>query len=130
MKIFYVDDDQEDRQFFCDVINGMLPDAVCEMATNGEEAMRKLKASKNLPQFIFLDLSMPIMDGMSCLREIKSNSKFKAIPIIIFSSSLSAEFNRDLKNLGAAQVILKPSTYADWGKALSGVFKKDIHGEI
>jgi CheY-like chemotaxis protein len=123
MKIFYVDDDHEDRQFFCEVIDEILPGSSCEMVADGEQAIRKLKGMKIHPDYIFLDLGMPVMDGMSCLREIKRNDKLRSIPVVIFSSSLNTDFHADLKKLGAAQVILKPSTYADWGKALSIVLK-------
>jgi CheY-like chemotaxis protein len=123
MKILYVDDDHEDRQFFCEVIGEILPGADCDMASDGEEAMKKLKSMKVRPQYIFLDLGMPVMDGMSCLRAIKASQKLRDIPVVIFSSSLNHDFHLDLKKLGAEHVILKPSTYADWGKALSIVFK-------
>jgi CheY-like chemotaxis protein len=123
MRILYVDDDHEDRQFFCEVIEEILPGSACEMASDGEDAIRKLKSMKVRPHYIFLDLGMPVMDGMSCLRAIKSSAKLKEIPVVIFSSSLNQDFHLDLKKLGADHVILKPSTYADWGKALSIVFK-------
>jgi len=126
MNIFYVDDDQEDRLFFNEVVAEVIPGSSCELVADGALAIRKLKGMKIHPDIIFLDIGMPLMDGVSCLREIKGHQKLRNIPVVIFSSSLDTDVHSQLRKLGAASVILKPSTYSDWGKALSAVLKPNI----
>ena len=57
-------------------------------AINGKDAIRKLTRNNELPDLIFLDLNMPVMNGIEFIKEIKTNEKYSAyshIPIIIFT---------------------------------------------
>src|SRR5438046_7369778 len=64
------------------------------VARDGAEALDylhcrgKLAARNNgNPAVVLLDLKMPKVDGLEVLREIKSNQKFKDIPVVIINSS-------------------------------------------
>ncbi len=63
------------------------------------------------PGFILLDLNMPRMDGREALRIIKSDEKFKSIPISIFTTSKAHEDVLRSYNLGVNCFITKPVTY-------------------
>ena len=60
-------------------------------AKDGEEALAKLKAS--LPDLITLDISMPEKSGVKLYREIKEDSRWKKIPIIIVTG-VSEDFQK------------------------------------
>src|SRR4051812_39600015 len=97
-----VDDDPDDRDFFMEAINELYPSSHCYSAFNGEDALDKMRLKlKQIPDFIFLDLNMPRMDGWQCLTEIKSDQKLKNIPVIIFTTSSSEKDKRDTRDLGA-----------------------------
>jgi len=65
-------------------------------AANGEEALQQVE--KNKPDFIFLDMKMPVMDGYSFAEKIRENKKFKSIPIVaVTASSLKEETKNILK---------------------------------
>src|SRR5450432_1340631 len=76
---------------------------VCGTATNGQEAVdtaRKLK-----PEVVVLDLTMPELDGLAALREIK-----RALPnteVLIFSAHYSEEVIEQLFDAGAKSYIQK-----------------------
>ena len=53
-------------------------------AGNGQEALELL--SEKIPDLVFLDLLMPVMDGFSFLAEIRANSEFKHIPVIVVTA--------------------------------------------
>ncbi len=55
-----------------------------EKASNGREGMEILREDK--PDLILLDVIMPTMDGVSMLKEVRSNPEYNAIPIIILSN--------------------------------------------
>lgn len=57
---------------------------------------------------VFLDLNMPRKDGRSCLREIKSNPRYRDIPVIIYSTSDSPEDIQRSYELDANSYICKP----------------------
>ena len=74
--------------------------------TNGEELFNELEHSK--PSLILLDLMLPLMDGNTILKKLKSKEKFKNIPVIICSAK-GSEFNKvALLNGGADDYLVKP----------------------
>jgi CheY-like chemotaxis protein len=61
-----------------------------EVAENGQVALELLRSMENLPSLIFLDLMMPVMDGISfifALQTKNENVLFSKIPIVIVSAA-------------------------------------------
>lgn len=75
-------------------------------AENGKEGLEKIE--QNLPDFVILDGSMPVMDGFETLAQIRKNPKFINLPVMMFSA-LSGE-SEQIKglSLGADDYITKP----------------------
>ncbi|MDQ3051298.1 MAG: response regulator [Bacteroidota bacterium] len=44
---------------------------LCDIATNGKIALEKLRTTSSLPDIIFLDLNMPVMNGFDFLIKLK-----------------------------------------------------------
>ncbi len=82
-KIFLIDDDEDDQFMFKEVIESINPTLQCETATNGKIALDKLKVSASLPDIIFLDLNMPVMNGFDFLIQIKKENQLNEIPVVI-----------------------------------------------
>jgi len=57
---------------------------------------------------VITDIEMPQMDGHRLTKLIKSNDKFKHIPVIIFSSLVNEEMRRKGERLGADAQLTKP----------------------
>lgn len=120
--ITLADDDEDDRLFFTDAFEELKINTVVNTVNDGKELLDFLNHPKTiLPNIIFLDLNMPILNGIDCLKEIKRNDKFKDIAIAIYSTSSS---DQDIENtfvLGANIYIKKPSNFNDLKKILSDV---------
>jgi CheY-like chemotaxis protein len=120
--ITLADDDEDDRLFFIDAFGELKISTIVTTVNNGKELLNFLNHPETiLPNIIFLDLNMPILNGIDCLKEIKQNSKFKDIAIAIYSTSSS---DQDVENtfvLGANIYIKKPSNFNDLKKILSDV---------
>lgn len=120
--ITLADDDEDDRLFFTDAFEEIKIKTVVNTVKNGKELLDFLNHPETiLPSIIFLDLNMPILNGIDCLKEIKLNDKFKEIVIAIYSTSSS---DQDIENtfvLGANIYIKKPSSFNDLKKILSEV---------
>ena len=73
-------------------------------AENGKVALRKIKELN--PDIVTLDITMPEMDGLECLNEIK---KLKENPTVIIVSAMGQELNvqKAIMN-GAKGFIVKP----------------------
>jgi CheY-like chemotaxis protein len=120
--ITLADDDEDDRLFFTDAFEELKINTVVNTVNNGKELLNFLNHPETvLPNIVFLDLNMPILNGIDCLKEIKSNDKFKDIAIAIYSTSSSDQDVEDTFVLGANIYIKKPSSFNDLKKTLSDV---------
>ncbi|MGC1244549.1 MAG: response regulator [Chryseosolibacter sp.] len=86
MTILNVDDDEEDIEIFCDAVREIDPSIICVAAKSAEEALQILNSDIALPEYIFLDINMPKMDGNACLKEIKKDYRLSNIPVIMYST--------------------------------------------
>lgn len=124
MKCFLIDDDEDDREIFLSALNRVNPDYTCLTAVNGEDALSVLKAqSEFVPDFIFLDLNMPLMDGRTCLKELKKLPKILNVPIIIFTTSSYKKDIEDTLELGASNYFVKPTSFNHLVETLSHYFE-------
>lgn len=110
MFILLVDDDAEDCGIFQEALKEVNPDSICLTAHNGEEALRLLDDSILLPDMIFLDINMPFMNGKICLVKIRENDKFREVPVVIYSTTITAGEKKAFAKLGAG-IFEKPATY-------------------
>lgn len=88
--ILYVEDDEDDRSFFCTAMQETHPEIKVVVVENGQEALDYLenaKAGNNLPQLVVLDLNLPLVDGKQFLAQLQGDAGLYAVPIVVFSSS-------------------------------------------
>ena len=122
--LFLVDDDPDDQHVFAEALSEIDTDVNLVTASNGLEALETLKRNHSrLPDLIFLDLNMPKMNGKQFLKEIKSLSPFRDIPVVIYSTS-SAKMDMDeTLAMGAEGFIVKPDSFGAVCEAIRGVIK-------
>ena len=109
MIILYVDDDEEDRLIFNEVILTLSTDTKVAFAVNAAEALTILPGIR--PDYIFLDLGLPEISGTQFLREIKASPDFNEIPVVIFTTSKDPDDKRQCLELGAVEFIHKPHAF-------------------
>lgn len=120
--ITLADDDEDDRLLFTDAFDELKINTVVSTFNNGQLLMDYLNNPDSvLPHIIFLDLNMPIKNGIDCLKEIKQNDKFKNIAIAIYSTSSSDEDVENTFVLGANVYIKKPSEFNTLKEVLNDV---------
>ena len=107
--LMLVEDDADDRHFFRDAVKEIDPNIECIEAWNGTQALELLSEIKQLPDFIFIDINMPLMNGLDCLEKIKEDEKLKNIPVIIYTTSIFQEGSDYTKELGASYFVTKPT---------------------
>ena len=105
-----IDDDEDDKDFFCDAVTELDSGIACSSASNGVDALAMLPEFEVLPDYIFLDLNMPKMNGKQLLIHLKKHEEFRFIPVVIFSTSKSEDEMEETKRLGAIAFIVKPSS--------------------
>ncbi|MBL4702909.1 MAG: response regulator [Flavobacteriales bacterium] len=105
-RVMVVDDSMIMRTLLKDIVSADSDLEVVGDACDGEVALQKAKELK--PDLILLDIEMPKMNGVECLKRLKLVSSAKVI-IISSIAQAGSQVALDVKNLGAADVIPKPS---------------------
>ena len=117
MIILAVDDDPEDFEFFFDAVKKIDESIIVLKASNGHEALQLLDDHVLMPDYIFLDINMPMMDGHACLKEIKANAKLKDIPVVMYSTTNNMTEISKYKMMGA-NFLVKPHQFSKLVKSL------------
>lgn len=111
--IIVVDDDQEDFLILKDAFGENHYKGELISCKSGDELFMTLSdaADDQLPALIILDISLPVKDGFEILYDIKLDSRYRKIPLIILSMH-SNEMNRmRAYDLGANCYIKKPMVF-------------------
>jgi CheY-like chemotaxis protein len=111
MVVLFVDDDQDDYDLFAEALTTFNPNARCLHTKDGDEALQLLRRLSTLPDYVFLDINMPMMEGRTCLAAIKADPKLQNLTVIMYSTSINTKQALELKELGAKECIVKPSSY-------------------
>jgi two-component system chemotaxis response regulator CheY len=82
-----------------------------EEAINGQDALNKLESLRSSGTSISLiisDVNMPVMDGITFVREVKKNGSFKFIPVLILTTESQDSKKEEGRAAGAAGWLVKP----------------------
>ena len=104
IKVLVVDDSRFYRNRLCEFLASDPDIQVIGTAENGKEAIEKVKLLK--PDVVTMDIEMPILDGISAVREIM---KIRPVPILMFSSLTAegAQATLDALEAGAVDFMMK-----------------------
>jgi CheY-like chemotaxis protein len=111
--IIIVDDDADDREIIKYACTDTIKDHDYVFLEDGEKLLEFMDQHQNeiRPSLIILDLNMPGKDGKQILSELKSDERYRAIPIIILTTSSSENDKTASYSLGANCFITKPDTF-------------------
>jgi len=103
-KILLVDD----SDFFLELEKGFLQFSPATILTagNGREALEVV--SREQPDLIFMDLSMPEMDGAACCAELKAHPRWRTIPVIMVLAPRSDGDIELCRQAGCDEIVTKP----------------------
>lgn len=131
LNILLADDDPDDRLFFKEAMEEINVDTMVSFVNDGSQLMFYLNQPEvYLPHIVFLDINMPIKNGMECLKEIRSNPKFKNMMVVIYSTSGSDNDMQEAFLNGANLYLKKPNNFADLKASLASVLSDSIHSTI
>ncbi len=120
-----IDDDHDDSEMFQLAIERTHIPIDCITANSAIQALKLLKDDEEIiPDFIFVDLNMPLMNGKECIQELKKMSKLDKSVLIVYSTSSNKQEIKEMLDMGASQFITKPSDIAQLEKALIECLQK------
>ena len=107
LKILVVDDSSAMRRILANTL-GKLGYADTGAAENGAEAMKMLETGDF--NFVFTDWNMPVMDGLTLVKNIRSTEAIKSIPIIMVTTEAAKDDIMDAIKAGVSNYVVKPFT--------------------
>lgn len=112
-KVLYIEDNIADIKLFEEAISFNELAINLEFVTDGQEMLNYFEASKkahyrDLPDLIISDLNLPKISGQQVISEIKKDSVFKKIPVIVFTTSKLKSDIEKCYEYGANAYLSKP----------------------
>ncbi|HWD18786.1 MAG TPA: response regulator [Verrucomicrobiae bacterium] len=103
-KVLSVDDSRTMRLIVARALQGY-ECVLCE-ASNGEEGLAAARAEK--PDVIVLDITMPVMDGVTMLTKLKEDPELRKIPVVMLTAESGRENVLYIAKLGIRDYLVKP----------------------
>ncbi|AWH86022.1 response regulator [Flavobacterium album] len=107
--IFYTDDDQDDLEFFKEIVDTIDADVSVVTQNNGSQLLHALNNPPPHPHLIFLDINMPGMTGLDILQKVRQSDK--ELPIVMFSTSGDEDTIKKSRELGASYYVPKSGVF-------------------
>ena len=125
VKCLLIDDDTDDHEIFKLALETVDKSIFCVCIDQSINAIKRLKTDESfVPAIIFVDINMPVMNGMECLAEIKKIEHLKNVPVIFYSTFADPDKLSEMKKLGAVEYFEKPSDIDVLVDKLSSIFKE------
>lgn len=111
IRFLIADDDPDDLFLFQEAAEEINKGIELVTAKNGEELLHWLSSTSQFPDLIFIDINMPVKNGLDSLSEIREQTVFNSIPVIVFSTSVNESYVRKSQETGANLYVQKPSSF-------------------
>ena len=106
--VLVVDDNEDSRIIY----GSALRHAGYAVRTANDGVQCVESAVANAPDLILLDISMPRLDGMQALEQLKTDPRTSTIPVVAVSARVNKEQHDTVLKAGFSEVLLKPITPA------------------
>ncbi len=99
----------EDSKFFLKQIQGFVEEAGYKSLTaiDGQDALEVLEAHQDLVDLVLTDIEMPKMDGFGLTERIRSDPRFKDLPVIAVTSVMGEEAEERGRKAGIDEYMIK-----------------------
>lgn len=126
MKVLIVDDSDIIRK----VMKTFFEDFNIEVVTCNNGLLGIKNTLEEKPDFVFLDLNMPGMNGFDTLKVVKSMEQTKHIPVVVITSLNNQKDIDDLMAMGASKVLFKPLKKKEIVQAFEGIWGERVLSEM
>ena len=118
-----IDDDSDDQEIFLMCLKSVSEDIVCRTANNGIDAIDMFESQTGyIPDYIFLDVNMPKMNGIECLSHLRKIELLRKTKIFMYSTTSENTVVGESINLGAEGFLIKPAKPSVLREKLAKIF--------
>lgn len=118
--LILAEDDEDDVIIFKLALQRLPIVVELRHARDGEMLFELLR--RFIPDIIFLDVAMPHKDGIACIVEIRKNSDYNHIPVIMYTSYKGTRYIDECYKNGANFYLLKGESILDLAEKLKKIF--------
>ncbi len=119
-----IDDDLDDQEIFKLCVEKVCQDVRFMGLTESVEAISMLRSNADYtPDYIFLDVNMPKMNGIQCLTALRQIERLNQCKIFMYSTTSEGSMVAKSKELGASDFIVKPSRTTELKEKLIKIFE-------
>lgn len=113
--ILFADDDLDDQELLKEAFLKIDDELIIHTETTGKEALSFLEncTDEELPDLIILDYNIPDMNGAEIFESINSNTRYRNIVKVVWSTSNSPLYRQICKDAGIDHYFEKPQRYQD-----------------
>lgn len=116
--LLFIEDNPGDVKLVDEVFHGSRRTVVCHVESTSKACdflnQKGDFGQVDLPDLILLDLNLPVLSGQVFLRVRQRVPEWKAIPLVVFTSSARDADRQTCLFLGANDYIVKPKVWSDW----------------
>ena len=124
-KIIIVDNDEDEQFFMKEGFDAADLFEIVAQVKNGDILLYWLKEHPaNLPDVILSDLNMPGKNGYDIIEDIKGNTLYAHIPVIITSTSATKTIMEKCLAMGAADYLVKPDTFVEYEPFVNDLYQR------
>lgn len=129
--VLMVEDERDHAELVMDALQEVVGIKRVIVIDNGETALDYMfrkgdyvdKTLSPRPRLILLDINLPGKNGLEVLRIIRNDKRFSTIPIVILTTSPSADAVKQTADLGANDYVIKPTDFSEFLKRVTGLGK-------
>jgi DNA-binding NarL/FixJ family response regulator len=121
LRILIADDHVSVRKGICSILGSRVDIEICAEAENGEEAVRMARELK--PDIVFMDFTMPVMDGLEASKQILQI--FPEMAILMFSMHKMDTLTKAAKDIGVRGFVIKGQSAENLLKAVDKVMGRE-----
>ncbi|RYG49979.1 MAG: response regulator [Chitinophagaceae bacterium] len=114
--IIYTDDDETDLSIFIEIVENLGREVIAFQ--NPEDLLRRMELPPPDLAMLFLDINMPLVNGIRVLEIIRASPTWKMLPVVILSTTANHNYIQETQLLGANFYIVKPSNHEQLQKAI------------
>lgn len=133
ISIALVDDDADDRQLFDEALADIIEHYELKSFKDGRLFLEFLNDKQNrnpLPDLVFLDINMPILDGLETLEIIRTQMRIVDVPVVIYSTSCIARDVEKALSAGANLYLTKPTCFKKLKETLLKIIQTNFQEEV
>ncbi|MEO7975569.1 response regulator [Flavobacterium sp.] len=122
--ILLIDDDSDDAEIFVEAVDSLQKQIICRTSNNALKSFEGLKIAEDLPDLVFVDFSMPALNGREFIEKMKSVKRLQYIPIILMSSHAVEVLCELTQKLEGVSYMTKPNSFQELVIKLNEVLTK------